>query len=86
MLVEQVADIITPLIAAIAGQPNFASLTFTIHRYLQSSAIDNCCCSPDPDKACYVLQVQICLWRPDQQGIDVPVYLFDSLLCCGLAR
>ncbi|KAL3163106.1 hypothetical protein ABBQ32_009523 [Trebouxia sp. C0010 RCD-2024] len=27
-----VADINTPLIAAIAGQPNFATLTFTIHR------------------------------------------------------
>jgi large conductance mechanosensitive channel len=26
-----VADLITPLIAAIGGQPNFASLTFTIH-------------------------------------------------------
>lgn len=26
-----VADIITPLIAAIAGKPNFASLTFTVH-------------------------------------------------------
>ena len=39
MLVEQVADIITPLIAAVAGQPNFASLTFTIHRYLQNLAI-----------------------------------------------
>jgi large conductance mechanosensitive channel len=26
-----VADIITPLIAAIAGQPNFGSLTFTVH-------------------------------------------------------
>lgn len=26
-----VADIITPLIAAIAGKPNFANLTFTIH-------------------------------------------------------
>ena len=27
-----VADLITPLIAAIAGQPSFASLTFTIHK------------------------------------------------------
>jgi large conductance mechanosensitive channel len=27
-----VADFITPLIAAIGGQPNFASLTFTVHR------------------------------------------------------
>ena len=27
-----VADLITPLIAAIAGKPNFAALTFTIHR------------------------------------------------------
>lgn len=26
-----VADLITPLIAAIAGKPNFASLTFTVH-------------------------------------------------------
>jgi large conductance mechanosensitive channel len=26
-----VADILTPLIAAIAGKPNFADLTFTIH-------------------------------------------------------
>jgi large conductance mechanosensitive channel len=26
-----VADIITPLIAAIAGKPNFSALTFTIH-------------------------------------------------------
>jgi large conductance mechanosensitive channel len=26
-----VADILTPLIAAIAGKPNFASLTFTLH-------------------------------------------------------
>ena len=26
-----VADLITPLIAAIAGQPNFGALTFTIH-------------------------------------------------------
>ena len=26
-----VADIITPLIAAIAGQPNFSGLTFTVH-------------------------------------------------------
>jgi large conductance mechanosensitive channel len=26
-----VADLITPLIAAIGGQPNFAALTFTIH-------------------------------------------------------
>ena len=26
-----VADIITPLIAAIAGKPNFSSLTFTVH-------------------------------------------------------
>jgi large conductance mechanosensitive channel len=26
-----VADLITPLIAAIGGQPNFASLTFTVH-------------------------------------------------------
>ena len=26
-----VADIITPIIAAIAGKPNFADLTFTIH-------------------------------------------------------
>jgi large conductance mechanosensitive channel len=26
-----VADLITPLIAAIGGQPNFANLTFTIH-------------------------------------------------------
>ena len=26
-----VADLITPLIAAIGGQPNFAGLTFTIH-------------------------------------------------------
>ena len=26
-----VADIITPLIAAIAGQPNFGGLTFTVH-------------------------------------------------------
>ncbi len=27
-----VADLITPLIAAIGGQPNFANLTFTVHR------------------------------------------------------
>jgi large conductance mechanosensitive channel len=27
-----VADLITPLIAAIAGKPNFAALTFTVHR------------------------------------------------------
>lgn len=27
-----VADIITPLIAAIAGKPNFADLKFTVHR------------------------------------------------------
>jgi large conductance mechanosensitive channel len=27
-----VADLITPLIAAIAGQPNFGGLTFTIHK------------------------------------------------------
>ena len=27
-----VADLITPLIAAIGGQPNFASLTFTVHK------------------------------------------------------
>ena len=27
-----VADLITPLIAAIGGQPNFATLTFTVHR------------------------------------------------------
>lgn len=27
-----VADVLTPLIAAIFGQPNFASLTFTIHQ------------------------------------------------------
>jgi large conductance mechanosensitive channel len=27
-----VADLITPLIAAIAGQPNFGNLTFTIHK------------------------------------------------------
>jgi large conductance mechanosensitive channel len=27
-----VADIITPLIAAIAGKPNFSDLTFTIHK------------------------------------------------------
>jgi large conductance mechanosensitive channel len=27
-----VADIITPLIAAIAGKPNFSSLTFTVHK------------------------------------------------------
>jgi large conductance mechanosensitive channel len=27
-----IADIITPLIAAIAGKPNFASLTFTVHK------------------------------------------------------
>jgi large conductance mechanosensitive channel len=27
-----VADLITPLIAAIAGQPSFAGLTFTIHK------------------------------------------------------
>jgi large conductance mechanosensitive channel len=26
-----VADIITPLIAAVAGKPNFSSLTFTVH-------------------------------------------------------
>jgi large conductance mechanosensitive channel len=26
-----VADLITPLIAAIAGKPNFAALTFTVH-------------------------------------------------------
>jgi len=27
-----VADLITPLIAAIAGKPNFSALTFTVHR------------------------------------------------------
>ena len=27
-----IADIITPLIAAAAGKPNFSSLTFTVHR------------------------------------------------------
>jgi large conductance mechanosensitive channel len=27
-----VADLITPLIAAIGGQPNFSTLTFTIHK------------------------------------------------------
>jgi large conductance mechanosensitive channel len=27
-----VADLITPLIAAIAGKPNFAALTFTVHK------------------------------------------------------
>lgn len=27
-----VADLITPLIAAIAGQPSFGNLTFTVHR------------------------------------------------------
>jgi large conductance mechanosensitive channel len=27
-----IADIITPLIAAIAGKPNFASLSFTVHK------------------------------------------------------
>ena len=27
-----VADLITPLIAAIGGQPNFAGLTFTVHK------------------------------------------------------
>src|ERR1700704_1952858 len=27
-----VADLITPLIAAIGGQPNFANLTFTVHK------------------------------------------------------
>ena len=27
-----VADLITPLIAAIVGQPNFGSLTFTVHK------------------------------------------------------
>ena len=26
-----VADLITPLIAAIGGKPNFANLTFTVH-------------------------------------------------------
>ena len=26
-----IADIITPLIAAIAGEPNFGALTFTVH-------------------------------------------------------
>ena len=31
MVTALVADIITPLIAAIAGKPNFANLTFTIH-------------------------------------------------------
>jgi large conductance mechanosensitive channel len=32
MVTALVADIITPLIAAIAGKPNFGSLHFTIHR------------------------------------------------------
>ena len=37
-----VADLITPLIAAIAGKPNFSSLTFTVHhsRFLYGSFIN----------------------------------------------
>jgi large conductance mechanosensitive channel len=32
MVTALVADIITPLIAAIAGKPNFANLHFTVHK------------------------------------------------------
>jgi large conductance mechanosensitive channel len=32
MVTAFVSDIITPLIAAIAGKPNFSSLTFTVHK------------------------------------------------------
>jgi large conductance mechanosensitive channel len=37
-----IADIITPLIAAIAGKPNFGTLTFTIHhsRFLYGTFIN----------------------------------------------
>jgi large conductance mechanosensitive channel len=37
-----VADIVTPLIAAIAGKPNFAALTFTIHhsRFLYGDLVN----------------------------------------------
>src|SRR3984957_18013656 len=31
MVTALVADIITPLIAAVGGQPNFATLKFTVH-------------------------------------------------------
>jgi large conductance mechanosensitive channel len=32
LIAAVVADLITPLIAAIGGQPNFGGLTFTIHK------------------------------------------------------
>jgi large conductance mechanosensitive channel len=37
-----VADIVTPLIAAIAGKPNFGALTFTIHysRFLYGDLVN----------------------------------------------
>ncbi len=37
-----VSDIVTPLIAAIGGQPNFSALTFTIHnsQFLYGAFID----------------------------------------------
>jgi len=38
-----VADIVTPLIAAIVGKPNFETLTFTVHhsRFLYGDLINN---------------------------------------------
>ena len=41
-----IADIITPLIAAIAGKPNFGALTFTIHPASSPTACSSTPCSP----------------------------------------
>ena len=41
-----VADIITPLIAAIGGQPNFGHLTFTIHHSKFSYGRSSTPCCP----------------------------------------